>query len=372
MTLLTTATGDNYYAKWFTEYHRRRLQGVEKRVKGETLGRFWSHIGTFQRVRIPKMTRLEAEDFFSGRAGGGRLSYPMTSNYSVSIEPGLGGSFESAPAEFQNVAISLHHRHDGEPGDARPALDIAIESRRRQGRLPRRDVLAGITGWLAKERVEIRDRPVHLAAGQALLDDEDFVRQKLAQIGDLMMFSSERDPGGYGRLIRSAMRRFQTPAFLGRTILELPYNAGRSKHGKELLVRLRERALQDATPGSTNRGVALEAAVAADQLLSLDPSTHRLLIIGTTALSKEGQPIGEWDILRLDLIKGGDWRLVAVECSVTNSHKKEEEDRAKLERLRVSLYKRFSDLVEYRTRHASIDGDGNLSYYDASRGIMRT
>ena len=114
----------------------------------------------------------------------------------------------------------------------------------------------------------------------------------------------------------------------------------------------------------------MEAAVAADQLIAADECSQRLLIIGATALASEGQPIVEWDVWRLDLVQGGDWRLVAVECSITASTKKEEEDRAKLERLWGSLHKRFSDLSEYRTLFASVV-DGELHYDDASRGFKR-
>jgi hypothetical protein len=135
---------------------------------------------------------------------------------------------------------------------------------------------------------------------------------------------------------------------------------------------MREAATETAGTGTgAYRGLALEAAVAADQMLSPDPCVQRMLIVGATALSSEGQPIGEWDVLRIDLIKGGDWRLVAIECSVTEAKSKEDEDRDKLERLRIALHKRFSDLAEYRTRLASVSG-GQLQYQDASRGFVRT
>jgi hypothetical protein len=131
-------------------------------------------------------------------------------------------------------------------------------------------------------------------------------------------------------------------------------------------------ALLAASTGSSgSRGADFEAAVVADQLVSDDPCTDRMLIVGATALSREGQPVGEWDVIRIDLLKGGDWRIVAIECSVANSKSKEDQDREKLERLRLALHKRFSDLVEYRTRLAFLHEEG-LIYDDASRGFIRT
>lgn len=374
MHLLTAHAGDRDYTTFFTEYHRRRLHDVEKQTKGETLTRAWTHIGTFERVRIPLMSRLEAEDLLSGRTGTARLSYPMTSNYSVLVQTGSeGGIPEPGGQESQTVAVSLHHRHDGHPGNARPALDIAFEAKRRQGRWPRRDVPEGVMRWLTGERVSIRDRVVYRAAGRALQSDEANARSRLAKLGELSSLSLEQDPGGYGRLVRSMARRPRWPELgLGRTALDLPQAASRSKHGRELLTGLRNAALQAASIGSSGgRGADFEAAVAADQLLSEDPCTQRMLIVGATALSQEGQPLGEWDVIRIDLLKGGDWRIVAIECSVTNSKSKEDEDREKLERLRLALHKRFSDLVEYRTRLAFVD-EQELKYDDASRGFIRT
>ncbi|HKI85349.1 MAG TPA: hypothetical protein VKA53_01265 [Thermoanaerobaculia bacterium] len=82
-------------------------------------------------------------------------------------------------------------------------------------------------------------------------------------------------------------------------------------------------------------------------------------------------PVAEWDILRLDLLEGGDWRLVGVECSIAPNGKKEAEDREKLERLRLALHKRFADLLEFKTRLAFVE-NGSLKFDDANRGIERT
>jgi hypothetical protein len=163
------------------------------------------------------------------------------------------------------------------------------------------------------------------------------------------------------------------PAFgLGRTALSLPLNAARSKSGTALLDGLKRRAIEAASTGlADSPGSALEAAVAAAELLSADECEQRMLIVGATALANEGQAIGEWDVLRIDLLKGGDWRVVAIESSLSYNSKKEAEDQEKLERLRKSLHKRFSDLCEYRTRLAFLE-DGNLRYDDPGRGFIRT
>jgi hypothetical protein len=298
----------------------------------------------------------------------------MTSNYNVIVRPESEGRFpEPAPLDRNPVSVSLYHRRDEGPGAARPALDIAFEARHRQAFVDRKQVSSGLMGWLAGERVSVRNRPVFRAAGRALLEDPEATRRHLAKLGELSALSEEKDPGGYGRFVRTMARRLQMPEFgVGRSLLELPHAACRSKYGKKLLTQMREAASASAgTGGGATRGLALEAAVAADQLLAEDSCTQRLLIVGATALSSEGQPIGEWDIIRIDLVKGGDWRIVAIECSVSDGKSKEEEDREKLERLRVALHKRFSDLVEYRTRLA-FPLDGGIAYDDASRGFVRT
>lgn len=371
--LLEGVKGDQHYASFFTKYHRERLQAVQRTASSGSLNRIWTHIGTFGAVRIPDMSRLQAEDFFTGKTGSARLSYPMTANYSVLVEPERRGVIEPGASDHQAVAVSLHHRHEGELTPARPALDIAMEARRRQGRLLRDDVHEGVAGWLAKERTAIRDQNVRNAAGRALLEDDAAVRKQLEEISSLAMFSAERDFGGLGRWLAAISRRQRLPIFaLGRAALSLPLSASRSKSGTELLEGLRDRAVVAASTGPGDiRGAALEAAVAAAELLSPDPCEQRMLIVGATALADEGQAIGEWDVLRIDLIKGGDWRLVAIESSLSYSSKKEVEDQEKLERLRKVLHKRFSDLCEYRTRFAFLE-DGAMKYDDPGRGFTRT
>ena len=373
LTLLSTTSGDDQYRAFFTEYHRRRLQDVQRMTKGETLSRFWSHIGTFERVRVPARSRLDVEDFFSGRVGRGRLSYPMTANFSVLVQSDDEGLSELSGVDSRDVTLTLHHRHDGRPSPARPAIDIALAVRVRQSKFRRRQVSAGIAGWLVRERVELRDRPVYKAAGDALGSREEEIRPLINAIGGSGVFSPGKDPMGDGVMLRRLARRPALPSLtLGRSILELPLGAVRSKKGKALLEILREQSTQLAGTGSgAERGAYLEAAVCADQLLSTDLARQRLLLIGSTALSNEGRPTGEWDVLRLDLAPNGDWLLVAIECSVSTGEKKESADRDKLERLRLALHKRFSDLYEYRTRLASLSG-GVLTYEDGARGFVRT
>lgn len=371
--LLAANTGDAQYFSLFSEYHRRRLRTVEKWAKGGQLGRIWSHIGTFSRIRVPMATRLEVEDLLSKRTGEARLSYPLAGNHSVIVTPEAGGMPEPGPGDYQSVSVTLHHRHDGQLSTARPALDIALEVRRCQARFQPDDVAGGIASWFANERVDIRSRQVRRAAGRAMLKDELKVRTALDAVRKRAEFKREKDPGGRGRALSALLARSPMSALaLGRRTLELPIGACRSKPGISLLEYLRSCGLQEAVHGPKLwRGPSLEAAVAADQLLSDEPCTQRFLILGATALSSEGVPVAEWDILRLDLLDGGDWRLVGVECSIAPNGKKETKDREKLERLRLALHKRFADLLEFKTRLAFIE-NGSLKLDDANRGIERT
>lgn len=371
--LLEGAQGDDQYRSFLTEYHRGRLHGVRTTATSGNLHRLWTHVGTFRRVRVPKMTRLQAEDLFTAKSGSARLAYPLTSNFHVLVRPERRALVEPGGNEDQVVSVSLHHREEGDPNPARPALDIALEATRRQGRQPRSDVQAGVASWLSKERIDIRDNAVRSAAGRALVRDEEDVRRLATEISKLSALSAEREFAGLGRWLASLSRRQRLPSFgLGRVALGLPLGVARSKNGKALLELLNRRALEEAATGQGDgRGPALEAAVAAAELTSEDPCEQRMLIIGATALASEGQAIGEWDVLRIDLLKGGDWRVVAVECSLSYSGKKEAEDQAKLETLRVALHKRFSDLCEYRTRLAFLEG-GSLKYDDPGRGFART
>ncbi len=371
LALLTAGNGDAHYASFVTEYHRRRLEEeVIRPTKMKTLQRSWTHIGTFRGVRVPTMTRLSAEDFFSKRTGTGRLSYPMTSNFSVLAQPESDGFLEPGQGDNMRVAVSLHHREDADPGSARPTLDIALRVRRCQRNF-RQDVPTSVAAWLSKERVDLRARPVTIAAGRALRAEEPTVRKQLAAILELSVLSPANDTRGDGRAIARLLQRPKLPIATATRILELPHTVSQTKAGRRLFGSLRDRAVaMSEDPAQENRGAFLEAAVAADQMLSEDDCVNRLLIIGGTALASEGQPIVEWDVWRLDLIDGTDWRLVAVECSVTPTAKKEEDDREKLERLWKSLHKRFTDLSEYRTLFAGLE-NGALRYEDASRGFKR-
>ena len=368
LTLLTSGAGDSHYFSTFADYHRRRLRVVQKWAKGEQLGRLWRHIGTFRNIQMSR-SRLDAEDFFSGRTGSGRLSYPLSSNYSVVVERGL----RDPVGERRAVSLCLHHRDEPGSNFARPALDIALEAQRRQRFVRDRDsVNSGVAGWLAARRIETRSREVRRAAGVALGLD----REKCCELLGRVLGHSALDPDRNSTRLRMDLRRaasMEVPEFLtGRAVLELPLAVARSKAGIELLSLLGEKSLQMAIDGKKSlRGYALEAAVAADQLLSVDDCARRILFLGPTALSEEGTPTTEWDVWRLDLLKNRDWRLAALECTITQTAQKEEEERDRLEGLRQSLQGRFGDLFEYQTRLATLS-DGALKYTDAARGFTRT
>lgn len=368
LTLLTSGAGDSHYFSTFADYHRRRLRVVQKWAKGEQLGRLWRHIGTFRNIQMPG-SRLDAEDFFSGRTGSGRLSYPLSSNYSVVVERGP----RDPVGERRAVSLCLHHRDESGSNFARPALDIALEAQRRQRFVRDRDsVNSGVAGWLAARRIETRSREVRRAAGVALGLD----REKSCELLGRVLGHSALDPDRTSTRLRMDLRRaasMEVPEFLtGRVVLELPWAVARSKAGIELLSLLRKKSLQLATEGKKSlRGYALEAAVAADQLLSVDDCVRRILFLGPTALSEEGAPTTEWDVWRLDLLKNRDWRLAALECTIAQTAQKEEEERDRLEDLRQSLQGRFGDLFEYQTRLATLS-NGDLKYTDAARGFTRT
>jgi hypothetical protein len=369
--LLEASAGDNHYFSSFSRYHRERINLVKGLTKGETLRNKWAHIGTFHNVRVPPMTRLDAEDLFSKRKGQGRLSYPVTRNYSVVIEAPR--RIAADPGEMRRVAVCLHHKSEKGAGPARPALDIALEIRRRQGRFESEDVAAGVAGWLSNERIELRQRQIWRAAGRALSQKEEQMRQLFRRLRDHSAFSPDKDPNRYRRFLGGVLVYRQFPVLgVGRRVLDLPLSVARSRDGKELLNLVKSSSLLAATSGERRwRGLSLEAAVAADQLMSSEPCTHRLVILGATALASEGQPIAEWDVLRLDLLQGSDWRLVAVECSITDNAQKAAEDREKLELMGAAIDQRFSDLSEYQALLATLN-DGTLRYTDSRRGFTRT
>lgn len=368
-TLLTADDGDAHYFSTLADYHRRRLTLVRGWAKGESLGRMWKHVGTFPGVRIPEMSRLEAEDHFTGRSGTGRLSYPLSSNYSVVVDVGR----TEPVGESQRVTVCLHHRDGDDPGPARPALDIALNAQRDQRSLRHRDLATdSLAGWIAGERVEVRPLEQRRAAGAALVIDKESLREILGRLKEISAFDGRRDRMGRSRELSRVLGMGMPANMLGRFVFDLPFSAQRAKAGTELLGLLRGSALSLAAGSSGSvRGAALEVAVAADQLLSTDECTMRVLVLGATALSEEGKALAEWDVWRLDLLKNRDWRLVAVECTVAPTVQKQEGERERLERLRQSLQGRFSDLAEYRTRLVTISG-GKLKYTDAARGFVRT
>jgi hypothetical protein len=368
LALLTSGAGDAHYFSTFADYHRRRLRQVEKWAKGEQLGRLWRHIGTFRNIQM-SLPRLDAEDSFSGRTGSGRLSYPLSSNYSAVVERGS----RDPVGERRVISLCLHHRDDPESSSARPALDIALDAQRRQRFVRDRDLVnSGVAGWLASQRIETRSRETRRVGGVALGLDQERSKELLVRVQG----HSALDPDRNFTRLRIDLRRAASlglPEFLtGRTVLELPLGVARSKAGVELFDFMKEKCLQLASEGEKSlRGYALEAAVAADQLLSPDDCVRRILLLGPTALSEEGKPTTEWDVWRLDLLKGRDWRLAAIECTIAQTAQKEEEERDRLEGLRLSLQGRFGDLLEYQTRLAGIS-NGKLTYTDAARGFTRT
>jgi len=367
--LLTSGEGDSYYSSKFADYHRRRLSRVKRWAEGESLTRIWEHIGTFEGIAVPNKSRFDIEAEFSKREKSGQLSYPLTGNVSVVVEPRGGSFFERGAPNLKAAALQLHYRRDGEINEARPALDIAIQAFNRQGEGRRDDVPLGVAGWLLRSRVDIRSRGVRDAAGSLLQEDFLSLRPVLTNIKEQAAFSGGRYPRRWRRQMERI--RFASPHQAARAALEMPLKAARTRDGRFILNHLMTRSIETAEEKGRLRGFALEAAVAVDQVMSVDACTERFLILGATALSEEGKPTAEWDVLRLDLLDSGGWRLVAVECAISRNNQKEELEREKLERLRLSLQGRFDDLAEYRTRLATVSG-GSLIYEDGARGFVQT
>jgi hypothetical protein len=366
--LLETELGDKDFLSRFPDYHRSRLAQIKDWAREENLPRQWAHIGTFRGVLVPREPLLSVEQQFTGRKGSGQLSYPMNSNFSVVARGGPGAIFfDSSGAEERQVSIQLHHREGGGPGNARPALDIALAARDAQRRNSD-EVSKGVVGWLSQGRIDIRARQTHRAAGDLLVVSGVEVQEHLKRIASQTAFRGGRYPRHWKRdvTVLAGSLRNRT-LVLGRTALGMPLAVARTKDGKALLEAVRSTPAQ----GNISKGFALEASAAADQLLHPDVCQRRLLVIGATSLSEEGAPLGEWDVLRLDLLGNGDWRLVAAECTVSPGSQKEAADRDKLERLRAALQGRFTDLAEYQTRLVVPDGD-SFRYIDAARGFVRT
>jgi hypothetical protein len=315
------------------------------------------------------MSRLEVEDYFTGRKGSGRLSYPLSANFSLFTEV---DRTTLAGRDLAAATLTLHYRLGGE-AKARPVIDIASEAQKRQQSVSRRDMAsASLASWLAKERIELRPRQVRRCAGVVLNQEPEQTIDYFKRIAQLAASKPANDHSRRRRDLERAVV-LDLPEFLtGRVSLELPIAVVRSKAGSAFFELLRSCALNVASgelPG--DRGRALEVACAADQLLSPEPCTFRMLILNPVALDEEGQPDAEWDIWRLDLMKGDDWRLVAAECAIAPNVQKAEKERERLDRLGVSLQGRFDDLAVYKTRHVT-SKEGELAYTDAARGFVRT
>jgi hypothetical protein len=171
LAMLTSSEGDSYYLSKFADYHRRRLSQVKRWAAGESLTRIWEHVGTFEGIAVSTKSRIDIEAEFTKRTKSGQLSYPLTGNFSVVVEPRSGIFFEKGAPNLKVAALQLHYRRDDPSKQARPALDIAIEAFNRQGEARRDDVPEGISKWLLKSRVDIRCKNVRETAGALLQED---------------------------------------------------------------------------------------------------------------------------------------------------------------------------------------------------------
>jgi hypothetical protein len=229
---------------------------------------------------------------------------------------------------------------------------------------------SNLLSWLVRSRVDQRSASVERVCGQIASEHPDQFR---AAVSDLLQLKSA-EAVLQQRFVNGLLLALADPAFqveqrtrLAGLLLRLPWVCLRYSPGRTLLQLFKDEGLARASIGrGAKRGYALEAAVAADQLLDSSAPKHRFVFTGATRIGKDGVSAQEWDVLRLDLDRAQGWNLTAIECAVTRTGAKDEESRAKLEYLRTQLAARFGDLTTYRTLLATVK-KGELHYQDAGR-----
>jgi hypothetical protein len=135
-----------------------------------------------------------------------------------------------------------------------------------------------------------------------------------------------------------------------------------------MLTHIERHAIAKASEGKGGeRGPALELAVAMNQLLADQTDcTHRFLMLNATEIGEDRRPLREWDVIRLDLLRNGEWAVTAIECAVNRVQKKDDVARDSLGTIQDAIRGPFSDLHSYTTLLATLD-DSVLSYEDAGR-----
>lgn len=354
-------------------YHGKRLKQVRDDAKRGALLRRWTHVGTFNDVSFDAGSRLEIEDWLTGKTGRARVSYPFTSGVSVVVDPGVAGEIPPvfAGRERRYAAVHLHHESpcDGSPPNARPLLDVVSKLNSRAAS----SLGAPVMSWLCRGRAEERPAAQDDCVRELFSANEAAVRSLVTK---QMRMASLAPVVGHlytaislGTLAEEGEMSSPT---LAPMLLTLPFAWHRTKAGKDLLVVLRDAAFKEAlthTP-KARRGAFLELAVCADEWLADGDVADRFVYRGVTLLGKDGVPECEFDVVRIDLIRDGTWTVCATECTISRTKAKDDADRAKLERLRELLQDRFADLAGLTTKLATVKRSyAAVNYADAGRSF---
>jgi hypothetical protein len=367
------ALGDLFLARdehWLTRlkrYHRNRLAELHKQIP--RIAARWALVGQFTDVSLPAGSRLEMEDKLSGTSGKARLSYPFTSGVSIYVEK----ESRLMPRELlrpgQELAtVTVHQREDPRPFAARPMLDVVG---RLSERIPPYDQLGdNLASWLLRDRVEQRWPSGERMCGEIARENEEGFKAAIRGISALsslqQLLETQFIGTPLGALASPGFPLEQQPQIVA-PLLQFPWRILRVATARKALDVIRAGALGRTSVGSRSaRGYALELAVVADQLIASGNPKHRFVIVGATLLGKDGQPVTEWDVLRIDLDESHAWSLTAVECAVSRNAAKDGEAREKLEHLQHQVADRFTDLTSYRTLLATVK-EGQLKYADAGR-----
>lgn len=373
--LLKTPEGDVYFDKSLRPYHREPFLWLKDNARHD-LGSTWFEVGTFRDVSLPDHSRFGAEDFLTGRTGRGRLSYPLHDHYSVFVE------FRSLPPFTARMAgsgrryadVYCHFRVRDDEQKAVPLLNVLAKASDWINRDHSHEVGDALLSWLLGRVVRQKTSAITAVCSELVAADRDFFGgavQKLRNRPSFVELNEHQNAAFQAEL-------FADPSFqaffkgAGSFLLRLPWGATRLVAGKSIFERLRSTALTRAGDGSDDkRGAALELAVAADQILAEGDCSHRFLILNPTEMSEERQPVREWDVVRIDLLRNRTWTVTAIECAVNRTTKKDEKARESLHILQEALRKSYSDLASYQTFLASI-GTDTPSYEDAGRSYTPT
>jgi hypothetical protein len=238
-------------------------------------------------------------------------------------------------------------------------------------RIPPYDQLGdNLASWLFRDRVEQRWPSGERICSEVACENEDAFKAAVGGISTLRSLQQLLETQFIGTLLRalaSAQFPLEQQPRIVPPFLQFPWRVLKVAPARKALEVIRAGALNRTSEGSrSSRGYALELAVVADQLLASGKPKHRFVIVGATLLGKDGQPVNEWDVLRIDLDDSHAWSMTATECAVSRNAAKDGEAREKLEHLQKQVADRFTDLTTYRTLLATVQG-GQLKYADAGR-----